>query len=268
MQKHNSIGENVTIREGTVIGENVTIEDGVYIDYNCIIRDNVTIKKGTVVGAQCILGEFQMDFYRDGGRDEHLYHPVVIGEGSIIRSGTIIYGDVRSGRHFQTGHRATIRERTTIGDCVSIGTLSDVQGRCTIGNHVRIHSNVFLAEKTVIDDCVWIFPHVIFTNDPIPPSDALAGAKVESFAIISAGSMILPGVNVGRDSLVAAGAVVSKDVPEMTVVAGVPAKPIKNVTQIKNPVDRSPAYPWKLRFSREMPWDGCGYEEWLKRRER
>ena len=58
------LGENTTIKEGTVIGENVIIEDDVYIDYGCIIRDNVHIKKGSYIGAKCILGEYLMDFYK------------------------------------------------------------------------------------------------------------------------------------------------------------------------------------------------------------
>ena len=82
-------GKNVIIKDGVIIGDNVIIEDDVYIDYGCIIRDNVHIKKGTFVGARCILGEYLVDFFEDRINKKH---PLVIGENSLIRSETIIYG--------------------------------------------------------------------------------------------------------------------------------------------------------------------------------
>ncbi|NLZ48826.1 MAG: N-acetyltransferase [Clostridiales bacterium] len=254
-------GNNVTIKEGTIIGDNVVLEDDVYIDYNCIIRDNVTIKKGTTVGAGCILGEYQMDFFdnRQPGN-----HPLVIGENSIIRSGTVIYGDTVIGDNFQTGHKVTIREKTTIGNNVSIGTLSDIQGNCTIGNYTRLHSNVHVGQLSKIEDYVWIFPYVVLTNDPTPPSNQFIGVTVKSFAVIATGSVILPGVTVEGDTLVAAGAVVTKDVKEKTVVGGSPAKVIADITKIKNHFTGETVYPWRYTFDRSMPWEGIGYDEWVK----
>ena len=254
-------GKNVTIKEGVVIGDNVVLEDDVYIDYNCIIRDNVIIKKGTTVGPQCILGEYQMDFYDN--RDEHLSHPLVIGENSIIRSGTIIYGDSIIGHHFQTGHRATIREHSNIGNYVNAGTLTDIQGYCTIGNYVKMHSNVHIGQKTVIEDFVWIFPYTVITNDPTPPSGELVGVTIKSFAIIATGSIIMPGITIEGDSLVAGGAVVTKNVKENEVIAGVPGKPISDIRNIKNHVTGEAAYPWRYHFSRGMPWDGSDYDAWM-----
>ena len=255
-------GKNVVIKEGTIIGDNVVIEDDVYIDYNCIIRDNVTIKKGTTIGAQCILGEFQMDFYNN--RDEHIPHPLIIGESSIIRSGTIIYGDTTIGDYFQTGHRATIREHTRIGNHVNVGTLSDIQGYCDIGNYVKMHSNVHIGQKSVIEDFVWIFPYVVLTNDPTPPSGELVGVTVKSFSIIATGSIVMPGLTIEGDSLVAAGAVVTKNVNKEDVVAGVPGKTISNICNIKNHVTGEPAYPWRYHFDRGMPWENSDYETWEK----
>lgn len=251
-------GKNVTVKEGTIIGENVVLEDDVYIDNYCIIRDNVIIKKGTVIGANCILGEYQKDFYENSGG----YHPLEIGENAIIRSGTIIYGDNKIGNNFQTGHRVTIRENSYIGNFVNVGTMSDIQGYCIIGNYVKMHSNVHIGQKAKIEDYVWIFPYVILTNDPTPPSNELLGVTIKSFAVIAAGSILLPGITIESDTLVAAGAVVTKDVSENMVVGGNPAKVIADITKIKNRITGEPVYPWRLSFKRGMPWEDSDYDTW------
>lgn len=254
-------GKNVIIKEGCIISDNVVLEDDVYIDYNCIIRENVIIKKGTYIGANCILGEYTADFYRDRKANNG---PLVIGEESIIRSGSILYSDSLIGNYFQTGHRVTIREKAKIGHHVSVGTLADIQGDCEIGNYVRLHSNVFVAMKAKIEDYVWMFPHSVLTNDPTPPSTVEKGVTLKKYAIVAARSVILPGVVVESDSLVAAGAVVNRDVKTGEVVGGNPAKVISNTSKIKNHVTGEEVYPWRYTFERGMPWEGIGYEEWYK----
>ena len=253
------IGLNVTIKEGVIIGENVTIEDDVFIDYGCIIRDNVHIKKGCFIGARSILGEYLMDFYKD---KVNKAHPLVIGENALIRTENVIYGGTIIGDNFQTGHKITIRENATIGNNVRVGTLSDIQNKCKIGNYVSIHSNCCIGEKSIINDYVWIFPNVVFPNDPTPPSDKLLGVVIESFAIISTGSILLPGVHVHEDALVGAGAIVTKDVAKETVVVGNPAKEICSVRKIRNKFSGEPVYPWRYTFKRGMPWGDSDYETW------
>lgn len=254
-------GNNVVIKEGVLIGENVVLEDDVYIDYGAIIRDNVTIKKGTFVGARCILGEYLYDFFEDRKNKKH---PLVIGENSLIRSETIIYGDCIIGDNFQTGHRVTIREKAKLGKNVRVGTLSDIQGMCKIGDYVNLHSNVHIGQKSTIKDFVWIFPYVVLTNDPNPPSETLLGVTVEEFAVIATQSVVLPGVTIGRESLVGAGSVVTKDVNSSKVVVGNPAKEKGDLNKIKDKVTGEDIYPWKKHFDRGMPWKDIGYELWLK----
>lgn len=255
----NTIATSAVICDGVRIGNNVVIEDNVYIDYDVIIRDNVHIKAGTYVGARCILGEYLMDFYADRSNKTH---PLTIGKNSLIRSETIIYGDTQIGDEFSTGHRVTIRENSTIGHHVRIGTLSDVQGSCSIGNYVSLHSNVFVAPETTIKDYVWIFPHVVITNDQTPPSDNIMGVTINEFASVAAASVILPGVTIGKDSLVGAGAVVTKDVAEGKVYVGNPAKEKCDTTVITGRIDGKQVYPWRYTFDRGMPWKGCGFDEW------
>jgi len=244
-----TIGEKVTIKAGAVIEDGVVIGDGSYIDYGAILKENVTIGANCFVGAGCILGEFLADFFEE---QKNKKHELIIGDNAVIRSGTIIYGESRIGDHFQTGHRATIREKSTLGNHVSIGTLSDVQGHCELGDYVRLHSNVFLAPGTILHDFVWLFPHVVITNDPTPPSENEQGVEIFEYAVVCAGAVVLPGKTIGKDALVGAGAIVTKDVAEGMAALGNPAKEICPVTDIK--ANGKDCYPWRDYFDRGMPW--------------
>ncbi|WP_286906530.1 acyltransferase [Clostridium sp. UBA1652] len=258
--KNCSISKSSVIKEGVIIGDNVIIEDGVYIDYYCIIRDNVHIKKNTFIGARSILGEYLYDFYEEKINKNH---KLIIGENSLIRTENVIYGDCKIGDGFQTGHKVTIRENTIIGKNVRIGTLSDIQGHCQIGNYVSLHSNVHIGQKSVIKDFVWIFPYVVLTNDPTPPSDNIKGCTIEEFALITTNSVLLPGVTVHREGMVGAGSVVSRDVEEKSVVVGRPAKKVCDLTDIKDKETGKDIYPWRYTFDRGMPWEKIGFDNWL-----
>ena len=258
---NSKVGKNVIIKEGVIIGENVIIDDDVYLDYGCIIKDNVHIKIGSFIGARSILGEYLVDFFEDM---TNKVHPLVIGEKSIIRSETIIYGDTNIGDNFQSGHRVTIREKSEIGNNVRIGTLSDIQGDCIIGNYVNIHSNVHIGNKSIIKDYVWIFPYVILTNDPTPPSETLMGVTVEEFAVIATGTVVLPGVTIKKDTLVAAGTVLNKDFDEERIIIGNPCRDVGSVLKIKNKETGKQVYPWRYTFDRGMPWKSIGYDAWLE----
>ena len=260
------IGENVTfgkdvvIRNNCIIEDNVVLEDGVYIDNNCLIRNDVYLGENTAVGANCILGEYQMDFFND-----HQYHKhdLFIGKNSIIRSGCILYSGSRIGDDFQAGHQVTIREQAEIGNNVSIGTLSDLQGHCKLGNYVRLHSNVHIGMLSQIDDCVWIFPYVVLTNDPTPPSENEFGVHIHSFAVVATNAILLPGVEVHNDALIGAGAIVTKDVDKYEVAVGNPAKVKGDVRNIKDRVNGEVHYPWRYHFDRAMPWKGYGFDDWF-----
>ena len=265
MKNNCFIGNNVTFGENISIGHNCIIEDdvkignNVYIDSNVIIRNNVTIGNNAFIASNSILGEYWMDFCINRKSEKH---PLFIGDNALIRSGSIIYAGSKIGDNFQTGHQVTIREKSQIGNNVSIGTLSDIQGNCNIGNYVRLHSSVHIGQLSVIDDFVWIYPYVVLTNDPTPPSENFVGVHVKSFAIIATSSLILPGLEIGQDSLVAGGAVVTKSVVPYSVVAGNPAKAISDVRNIKNKITGKAVYPWRENFKRAMPWAESDFNTW------
>jgi len=257
------IGQNVTIGHNCIIEDDVVIGDGCHIDSNTIIRLGTVLGANSFVGSNCIIGEYQNDYIYEGTREN--YH-LEIGERALIRSGSIIYSNSTIGDDFQTGHQVTIREKAHIGNHVSVGTLSDIQGLCELGNYVRLHSNVHIGQHSVIEDYVWIFPYVVLTNDPTPPSDELVGVHIHSFAIVATGSVLLPGVEIHQDALVGAGAIVTKDVAAYQVAVGNPAKEIADVRKIKNKITGEPAYPWRYHYKHNMPWEEeISYEVWAEK---
>jgi acetyltransferase-like isoleucine patch superfamily enzyme len=165
--------------------------------------------------------------------------PTLIGESSVLRGNVTIYGGVAIGRRFQAGHGVLIREDTTIGDDVSIGSGSVIEHHVRIASRARVHSNVFIPEFTVVEEDAWIGPNVVCTNAKYPRSpnvkEQLAGPTIMSHAKIGANSTLLPGVTIGRNALVGAGSVVTRDVPDNAVVAGNPARILKNIHELPYP---------------------------------
>jgi acetyltransferase-like isoleucine patch superfamily enzyme len=187
-------------------------------------------------GGDAKLGPFVLIGEPARGRESGAVVPTIIGAGAEIRSHTVIYDGNRIGDRFQTGHGALVREDNVIGNDVSIGSGCVVEHHVSIGNRVRLHSNVFVPEFSVLEDDCWIGPNVVLTNAKYPKSPRvkveLAGVHVEAGAIIGANATLLPGVRIGRHALVGAGAVVTKDVPPGTVVAGNPARGVKLISSL------------------------------------
>lgn len=191
----------------------------------------MTVAPTAVVRPDVSFGEGAMveDFVRIGGPPA----ATTIGEGALIRSGTVIYGGVAIGRNLRTGHHAVIRAGSRIGDDVIIGSLSIVDGDAQIGNSVSIQSNVYIPPGTVIGDYCFLGPCCVLTNDRamashvrgITPSDRpLVGPQIGAGARIGANATILPGVTVGDEAVVGAGAVVTKDIPRGQIAVGNPAR--------------------------------------------
>jgi acetyltransferase-like isoleucine patch superfamily enzyme len=251
-----------------IIGDRVTIGLDVTIGAHVIVHDNVNIGAGTFVGPQSILGEPTASAY---GQSPYENPTLSIGEGSVIRSGSIIYAGSSIGSDFQSGHRVTIREGSEIADHCRVGTLSDIQGYCQIGEYTRLHSNVHIGQRSTIGSFVWIFPYTVLTNDPQPPSETLIGPTIDEFAVIATMVVVLPGVRIGRDALVGAHSLVRNDVPAEAVVVGSPAKQVASVRDIRSrlgPKAGEPVYPWRQHFDRGMPWEGVGFASWAASHDR
>lgn len=244
----------MNIHPTAIISPNAKLGSNVKVDAFTIIHDNVLIGEGCDIGSHCELGVKNQ-------LSEGI--PLTIGAKSVIRSHSVFYEGSNFGERLITGHRVTVREKVKAGLNLQIGTLSDIQGHCEIGDYVRFHSNVHIGQKSKIGNFVWIFPYVVLTNDPHPPSDILLGVTIGDFAAIATMSVILPGATVAQGVLVGAHSSLKGSTEPDMVYAGSPAKLICETKKIKlqNGGDES-AYPWHRHFHRGYPQEIV--ERWLK----
>lgn len=194
------------------------------------IYKNVEIGSGSIIEEPCVLGKPPR-----GKKDGEL--KLTIGKNAIIRPFTTIYAGTTIGDNFQTGQGTCIREDNKIGDLVSVGTNAVLEFGNVIGNNVRIHSLCFL-EMATIGDHVFIGPNVVFTDDPHPMGcpkykECRGGVVVEGLVKIGAGSILCPGIKIGRNTLIGAGSVVTKDIPKGVVAVGNPAKIVKKINELE-----------------------------------
>jgi acetyltransferase-like isoleucine patch superfamily enzyme len=275
------IGNDVVIHPHVVINEDVSVGDGVEIFPGAVIGKGKESQKMAAmaqkpkfekilsIGSHCSIGPHATIYYGvkiDSDTTIEGYCEIgyptpladgkhlTIGKSSLIRSLSVFYAGSTFGSKLVTGHRVTVREKTVAGENLQIGTLSDIQGDCVIGDYVRFHSNVHIGKKSKIGNFVWLFPYVVLTNDPTPPSETLAGVAIGDYSIVSAMSTILPGVIIEPRSLIGAHSLVTKNVPEGMVVGGVPARIFGIASDVKlRDGSGRPAYPWISHFCRGYP---------------
>ena len=175
------------------------------------IGENARVDPGVVLG------------YRYPGDSE----PTLIGDNAIIRSGSTIYADSVIGNRFSCGHNVLIRAHVTIGDRVVVHHGSTLEGRLKIGSGVKIMAHVYIPSQAKVGNMVFIGPGVTILNDKMPmrrKHAQLSGVTIEDHVVIGGQVTICPGVTVGARSFVAAGALLTKDVPADTLAFGTPAR--------------------------------------------
>jgi acetyltransferase-like isoleucine patch superfamily enzyme len=229
-----------SISTKTKIGQNVKF--GKFVT----VYDNVEIGNNTIIDSYSEIGV-------SNGKEKG---GLRIGENAHVRSHSVIYTGSNIGSFLSTAHFSVIRENVDIGDNFQIGVNCLIQPNCKIGNHVRIIANSMITHNSTIEDFVWVFPFATFASDRQPPSSIEPlGPTIRSYAIIAAGAIVLPGVQVGKGAIVAAGCVLTKDLPDNMVAKGVPGKIVGPSSKIKLHGTDDPAYPWTKHFHRGYPED-------------
>jgi acetyltransferase-like isoleucine patch superfamily enzyme len=208
------LGEGVDLPADVELGAHVVIHAGTVLGAGVRIQDHVVLGKPPALAAH------------SSARGRALA-ALVVDEGATVCAGAIVLAGVRIGAGAIVGDQAHVRERAVVGEHSVIGRGSAVDNDVTIGARVRVQTNVYLTAFSVVEDDVFVGPCAMTTNDDTmarhDPGAPLRGAMLRRACRIGGGAVLTPGVEVGEEAFVGAGAVVTRDVPPRAVVYGVPA---------------------------------------------
>ena len=194
-----------------------------------VLGDGVKVLENAVVGKQPTLSP------RSTAKREPL-PPTVIGAGTIVSTGAIVFAGTSIGERVILGDQSCIRERVTIGDDVVVGRGSLVENDTTIGAMTKIQADAYITAYSTLEEHVFIAPCVVTTNDNWMGRTEkrfgnVRGPTIRRGARIGGGAILCPGIEIGEDAFVGAGAVVTKDVPPRVVVVGSPARVLRDVPE-------------------------------------
>ncbi|MBI5035937.1 N-acetyltransferase [Candidatus Micrarchaeota archaeon] len=226
------------IHETAVIGKNVSIGENVQVHEYAVVYDNTVLGDNSIVGPHAIVGHPLGGYF---AKDPEYKNPETrIGKGCIIRARSTVYCGVTFADGVKTGTNAVIRERCSFGENTSIGTMVQVENDTIVGTRVSIETGSHVTAKMIIEDDVFFGAHVVTTNDnkmlrPIDVKNGktttLKGPTVRKGTKLGSNSCVLPGIEIGENCVIGAGAVVTRNIPPRTVAVGVPAKPIGTVKE-------------------------------------
>jgi acetyltransferase-like isoleucine patch superfamily enzyme len=212
------LGDGAQVGDGTVFGAHVVVHAGTVIGEGCVIEDGAVLGKAP----------------RLARRAPVELSPLRLGAGVTVCVGAVVYAGSAIGDEAIVGDQAQVRERTTIGERTVIGRGAGIDNDVRIGARVKVQSQVYVTAYSVVEDDVFLGPGASTTNDDTMgrhgPEYALRGATIRRAARVGGGAVLVPGVEVGEEAFVAAGAVVTKDVLPRAFVVGVPARQVREVT--------------------------------------
>ena len=219
---------------GLVLSPTASVGEGVTFGANVVVHDGVVIGDGCAIGDGAVLGKTPSLARRSTAPRGEL-SALVLDAGVVVGTGAIVFAGSQIGAGAIVADQAFVREGSTIGPETVVGRASGIDGNVSIGARVRIQSQGYVTGYSVIEDDVFLGPCAMTTNDDTmarhPKGLELRGATLRRACRIGGGAILLPGVEVGEEAFVAAGAVVTSDVPPRKVVMGVPARMVRDVPE-------------------------------------
>ena len=212
------VGDGVAVPDSAEIGGNVVIHVGT------AIGERVRIHDGAILGKPVSLGPLSK-----ASREEP--PPLVVGDAAVIGAAAVLVAGAAIGPEAVIGDQAHVRERSALGRGSTIGRGTAVENDAVIGAGVRIQTGCYVTAFCEIEDEVFLGPCAQTLNDATagrrPKGEPLRGPRLRRACRIGGGAVLLPGVEVGEEAFVGAGAVVTHDVPARTLVVGVPAREVR-----------------------------------------
>jgi len=193
-----------------------------------VLGEGVRVLENAVVGKQPTLSP------RSTTRREDL-PGAVIGAGTIVSTGAVVFAGTELGERVIVGDNACVRERCRVGDDVVLGRGSLIENDTTVGAMTKIQAQAYITAYSTLEEDVFVAPCVVTTNDNYmgrteKRHELRRGPTIRRGARVGGGAVLCPGVEIGEEAFVGAGAVVTRDVPARTLVIGVPARPVRELT--------------------------------------
>ncbi len=203
------VAETAVVYPGTVIGDGCRIGDGAVVGKQPTLSPRSTARREALPAAE-------------------------LGAGTVVSTGAIVFAGTRVGARVIVGDQACVRERVVVGDDVVIGRGSLVENDTTIGRLTKIQAMAYITAYSTLEESVFVAPCVVTTNDNFMGrterrKELKRGPTIRRGARIGGGAILCPGIEVGEEAFVGAGAVVTKDVPPRTLVVGNPARVLRDV---------------------------------------
>jgi acetyltransferase-like isoleucine patch superfamily enzyme len=227
-----SRGDGVVLAPFAVVGDGAVLGDGVRIGAHAVIHAGTVLGAGAEVQDHAVLGKAPK-LARHSRASTQAPPPLEVGDGAVVCCGAIVFAGARLGAGAIVGDQAFVRERAVLGAGTVVGRGTAIDNDVRVGDRVRIQTDVYITANSVIEDDVFVGPGVLTTNDStMARHDAdhpVVGCTLRRACRVGGAAVLVPGVVVGEEAFVAAGAVVTRDVPPRGVVMGVPARVLRQV---------------------------------------
>jgi acetyltransferase-like isoleucine patch superfamily enzyme len=222
-----------SLAHGLMLGEDVHIGEDVSFGAYVVVHDHVSLGDGCAVEDHVVLGKRPRLAERSGAHGD--LGALHLGERVTVCAGAVVFAGAKIDQGAILGDQSYVRERSSVGAGSVIGRGSVVDNDVSVGEHVSVQTGVYLTAFTVVEDDVFIGPGAITTNDNTMsrhgPQLGVRGATLRRACRVGGGAVLTPGVEIGKEAFVAAGAVVTRDVPPRAVVMGVPARIVREVAE-------------------------------------
>lgn len=230
------VGAGVTLGAFVVIEAGATVGAGSVIGHGVVIHRDTRVGEGVRVDDHAVLGKEPMRAAISAVTREERLPPLEVAGGCMIGAGAVVYRGAKLGERVLVADGAAVRERVTIGERTIVGRGVTVENDCTIGCFVKLETACYITAYSVIENRVFVAPLVATANDRFMGRTEerlkhFKGVTVRRGGRIGLAALVLPGVTIGADGVVAAGSVVTRDVPPGKLVMGSPARVVRDVAE-------------------------------------
>jgi len=219
---------------GLLLGEHVVLPEDAVVGGNVVVHAGTRLGAGVRLGDGCVVGKPPSLGTRSTAARE-APGPATLGDGVTVGAGAVVVAGAKVAAGCVIADQAHLRERAEIGAESVVGRGASVENDVSIGARVKLQTGAYVTAWSRVEDDVFLAPGVILTNDPTAgrrgAGQELRGALLRRACRIGGGAVLLPGVEVGEEAFVGAGAVVTRDVPARAVVMGVPARVIRELAE-------------------------------------